>query len=218
MAKTGPFEQHAGEYEAWFERHKFVYESELLALKAIFPVGGLGVEIGVGTGRFAVPLGIPLGVDPSLKMCAIARDKGIDVINGVAEALPLGNGGYDVALLMTTVCFVDSLRSTFEEIYRILKPEGVIIIGFIDKNSPLGKDYEKHKLKSTFYRDATFYSVQDVALRLVKSGFDNLYFLQTIYQDLDKITAIQPTKEGYGEGAFVVLKGTRGDWRTDALA
>ena len=61
MVKIAPFDEHAGEYDAWFERHRESYLSELAAVREFFPVGGKGVEIGVGTGRFAGPLGIPTG-------------------------------------------------------------------------------------------------------------------------------------------------------------
>jgi hypothetical protein len=33
MAKIKPFEKHTSEYEAWFENNRFVYESEVLAIK-----------------------------------------------------------------------------------------------------------------------------------------------------------------------------------------
>ena len=59
------FEQSAQEYDAWFDRHQAVYQSELLAVKAFLPTAGRGLEIGVGTGRFAGPLGIGTGVEPA---------------------------------------------------------------------------------------------------------------------------------------------------------
>lgn len=37
MAKIEPFEKHASEYEAWFEKYKFVYESELRAIEEQIP-------------------------------------------------------------------------------------------------------------------------------------------------------------------------------------
>jgi hypothetical protein len=51
-----PFEHYLGKYEDWFERHRFAYEAELHALRLLLPKRGTGLEIGVGTGRFAVPL------------------------------------------------------------------------------------------------------------------------------------------------------------------
>ena len=42
----------------------------------------MSVEIGVGTGRFAFPLGIRSGLEPLAKMATIARDRGISVVEG----------------------------------------------------------------------------------------------------------------------------------------
>jgi len=81
------FEHFVNEYEEWFLKHKFAYLSELKAVKALLPEGR-GVEIGVGTGRFAVPLKIKIGVEPSKRMGKIARRRGILVIEGTAENLP----------------------------------------------------------------------------------------------------------------------------------
>ena len=64
------FEESAQEYDAWFERQRPVYASELLALKRFIAPAGLGLEIGVGTGRFAVPLGLQVGVEPAAAMAA----------------------------------------------------------------------------------------------------------------------------------------------------
>ena len=65
MPKISPFEKYAEQYEEWFVENRWVYEAELRAVKAMLPVGGHGVEIGVGSGRFAEPLGIKIGVEPS---------------------------------------------------------------------------------------------------------------------------------------------------------
>jgi len=58
MAKTKPFELASERYEEWFERNQYVYQSELEAVRAILPKKGIGMEIGAGSGRFSVPLGI----------------------------------------------------------------------------------------------------------------------------------------------------------------
>ena len=41
----------------------------------------------------------------------------------------------------------------------ILKPEGRLIIGMIDRDNPLGRAYEARKEKSKFYRQARFNTV-----------------------------------------------------------
>jgi ubiquinone/menaquinone biosynthesis C-methylase UbiE len=49
--------------------------------------------------------------------------------------------------MVTTICFLDNIEKAFNEIYRVLKSNGSVIIGFIDAESPLGKFYEEHKTK-----------------------------------------------------------------------
>jgi len=206
MARTGPFERHYREYEIWFEENIFAYRSELSAVKTFIPAGKKGIEIGIGSGRFAAPLGVETGIEPSARMSEIAKGCGLEVIAAVAEALPFSDGAFDFALMVTTICFLDDTEAALKEAYRILKPEGSLIIGFVDKNSLLGKLYQKHKKDSLFYNVATFYSVEDVVSQLEKAGFRNFNFVQTIFRDLREISDIEPVKAGYGEGSFVVVE------------
>jgi len=205
MIKISAFESYASEYEQWFDDHRYVYESELAALKRLLPQDGLGLEVGVGTGRFAVQLGIKLGIEPSKAMREIAQTRHIDAINAVAEALPFSNNKFDYIVFVTTVCFLDSLEQAFKEAFRVLKAGGAILIGLIDKDSPLGKDYEKHKNDSHFYKEATFHSVKEVITCLEKSGFGDFRFVETIFHPLAEIVEKEAIKEGYGTGAFVVI-------------
>ena len=142
MAKTEAFEANLDRYEAWFDKNIFVYKAELRAIKSFLPPDGNGLEIGVGSGLFAAPLGIRHGVEPSLAMAAKARERGIDVTHGIAESLPFGDAVLDFALMVTTVCFLDDLDAAFSETNRVLKPNATFVVGFVDKNSPLGREYE----------------------------------------------------------------------------
>lgn len=206
MPITEPFEQYSTEYENWFEENRFAYQSELAALKELIPDHKKGIEIGVGSGRFAAPLGIKIGIDPSPKMREIAKSYGLEVYDAVAEALPFSDDSFDFALMVTTICFLDDVEAALKEAYRIVKLSGSLIIGFIDKDSPLGKLYQQYKKKSVFYDVATFYSVNEIASQLKKIGFKRFNFAQTIFQDLTQITDIEPVKAGYGEGSFVVVR------------
>jgi len=76
MARIEPFEKYGEKYEDWFERNKFIYESEIQAMKELFPKVKKSIEIGVGSGKFAVLLGIKIGIDPSPRMRKIAQKKG----------------------------------------------------------------------------------------------------------------------------------------------
>ena len=56
MPRIAAFEVHHRRYVARFVEHEAACISELLALRRFVPKEGRGVEIGVGTGRFATPL------------------------------------------------------------------------------------------------------------------------------------------------------------------
>jgi ubiquinone/menaquinone biosynthesis C-methylase UbiE len=209
MAKIEPFEMYTRRYENWFVENRFAYESELNAVKKLLPKTGKGVEVGVGMGHFSAPLGIKYGIEPSGKMRKIARSRGIKVVKGVAEHLPYSDSSFDFLLMVTTICFVDDLRKSLKEAYRVIKPGGNIIVGFVDRESKLGQFYLDHKNESPFYRDAVFYSADEVSCYLLETGFKELKYVQTIFHNLHDIRDVEPVIEGYGKGAFVVVCGKK---------
>jgi SAM-dependent methyltransferase len=131
MARTGPFDAHYRKYEQWFMDNRYVYQSELKAIGHLLPAAGEGMEIGVGSGRFASPFGIRIGVEPSPAMRRLARAKGIDVREGVAEALPFPDESFGFVLMVTTICFVDDPGACLREARRVLKSGGVFVVGFV---------------------------------------------------------------------------------------
>ncbi len=204
-----PFEQLAARYDRWFDRHPWVYQSELAAIRRLLPKRGRGIEIGVGTGRFAVPLGINLGIEPARAMATIARARGIDTIGATAEALPFKNDAFDFTLFVTTICFLTDIAAALREARRVLRIHGAIVIGFIDRDSPPGRRYEQYKRKSPFYQGAQFRSAKEVRSLLTRAGFGGLAFVQTVFHDPGEVAAVEPAKEGHGEGAFVVVRGAK---------
>ncbi|OQX74004.1 MAG: SAM-dependent methyltransferase [Campylobacteraceae bacterium 4484_4] len=205
MANIEPFEKLTADYDRWFEKHSDLYAYELEAIRTLLPDFQNGIEIGVGTGRFAVPLGIKTGLEPSPKMAKIAEKRGIHIIRGEAEAIPVADAQFDFALFVTTICFVDNPLQSLKEIHRILKPHGTLIVGFVDKNTPLGHYYLEHQNKSRFYKTARFFSSQEVIQLLKEAGFDECRAVQTLFgPTLDQMQG--GVKDGYGEGAFVALR------------
>jgi len=209
VPKTEAFEIHHERYESWFERHREAYVSELLAVRAFVPLQGKGLEVGVGSGRFSLPLGVQYGIDPAPAMLDYASSGGMSVAVATAEQLPFKAGVFDYALVVTTICFVDSASRMLAEIYRVLAPEGRVIIGLIDRESELGAYYQQHKTESVFYRDAEFFSADEVERLVEGSGFLLEGRAQTLFEPLPGIKSIEPTLSGKGEGAFVVITGKK---------
>ena len=199
------FEESAQEYDAWFDKHRLAYESEIRALKRFMGAGGIGLEIGVGTGRFAVPLGIEFGVEPAEAMADLARRRGIKVSRAMADALPFRRDSFARVMMVTVICFLRDPFLSLTETTRVLKPGGQIIIGMIDKNSPLGRSYEAHKQESKFYRQANFLSIGRVLEWLARLNYRQVEVCQTLWRELSDIPHFEPVRAGHGEGGFVVI-------------
>lgn len=204
------FEEYYKEYEEWFNKNKAVYESELLMLKKVVPPNKRGIEIGVGSGRFAHPLGIKEGIEPSHEMAKIAKERGIEAHYGYAEKLPIKDEEYDFVLIAVTICFVADPKKTLQEINRILKPGGEVIVAIVDKNSPIGKEYLNKKEKNKFYRNVTFFSEEEIEGLLNDAGFKIKSIYQTLFGNSAKsINEPQQAREGHGEGGFVAVVGVK---------
>jgi ubiquinone/menaquinone biosynthesis C-methylase UbiE len=197
------FDKHYKKYDAWYDNHKFAFLSELNAIRKVLPRNKKGLEIGVGTGRFASGLGIEYGVDPSENMLKIARKRGIDARRASGERLPFDSSTFDYAVVIITLCFVKDPVKVLIEAKRVLRKRGKIIIAIIDKDSFLGRFYQGEK--SLFYRQAHFFGVKEVTNLLKMSGFGRITYYQTIYKFPDKINSVEKSKKGFGEGGFVVL-------------
>lgn len=204
MSDADLFDKHAKKYDQWFEEHPVLFQSELVALDKVVPYTGYGLEIGIGTGRFAEKCAIDRGIDPSENMARIAEQRGTKTLLAKAENMPFLSGTFDFAVMITTVCFLDDIQKAFRETARILKSHGTFIIGLIDKDSPLGQKYQQNKAANTFYNHAHFYSVKEITKYLEKAGFGDFEYWQTL------ITASEEEPEepqkGYGKGGFVVIK------------
>lgn len=166
------FEQFAEEYDAWYEKHGFLYRSELDLVQRFLPSDTSRIiELGVGSGRFAVPLAIPSGMDPSLALARMAYKRGISVFRGQVEFLPIRQSSCQAVLLMFVICFLADPSVALQEIHRILVPGGFLVIGFIRRDEKSGIKENHNDTKGKFLSHARFYSYKEIAQLLKSSGF-----------------------------------------------
>jgi len=201
------FDQYWRRYDTWYDEYKFAYLSEIEAIKKVLPMKGKGLEIGVGTGRFASVLGISNGIEPSTKMAKLAQKRGIRVQIGNGENLPYRDKEFDYVLIAITICFVQKPKKVISEAKRVLKDNGKIILAIVDQNSFLGKFYQEKK--SIFYKEANFFSVKEMVKLLEDNEFGKFSFYQTIFNLPEKVKTIETPLEGYGKGGFVVISGEK---------
>ncbi|NPA75786.1 MAG: class I SAM-dependent methyltransferase [Euryarchaeota archaeon] len=152
------------EYDSWYDRHAELYEAELAALRMLtdkYPEPGL--EIGVGTGRFASSLGFGYGIDPDENMLEYAARRGIKVKKGVGEAIPYPAGSFSRVLVVTAFPFFQNPERVAQECFRVLKFGGALIVGMVPRSSHFGQKYVALGQQGDLrLRDAHFYEVHEL--------------------------------------------------------
>jgi SAM-dependent methyltransferase len=165
------FERFAEEYDHWFEEHSKEYHAELARVRRLLPhPDSRAIEVGVGSGRFAAPLGIPIGIEPSRALGRIARLRGIEVIRGRAESIPIRDESCSSVLLMTVICFLDDPVPAFGELHRILIPQGTLVLGFIEREGQIAQKHIRERGRRRFLSHARFYSSTEVQALLENAG------------------------------------------------
>jgi len=199
-----PFNTMVERYDSWFDRYKNAYLSELYAIKKFIPKKGIGLEIGVGTGRFAARLGIKIGIDVSVPMMKLANQRGVLCIIGRSENLPFLDNSFDFILITTSICFFKNPEKALKEANRVLKDTGRLILCFVDKNSFLGKKYKAKK--SAFYKNSHFFSMNDIEKMLTSANFKISSKISTINKDPSEMSSPQKPNNGLKKSnAFIVL-------------
>ena len=211
MELVDSMNEHVREYEAWFKKHFYVFRSEVAAIRQLLTTekNAKGIEIGVGTGRFARALDIREGIEPAEEMRIVAERRGVDVLHATAENLPYKSNYFDYVLMNFCISYFKNLHEAFKEAYRILKDDGCIIVGFVKERSTIAKDYESRAAKSFFYNEAKFYEPDEVFKALTKAGFTISKITQTLFHSLNKINAIELAQPGYDKSSYIFIKGIK---------
>lgn len=204
-----PFDDLAERYDEWFDKQgSLIFRIEAEAFDKI--LGQLPrpwVEIGVGSGRFADFLGIKYGIDPSIKLIQMARNRGISAHLAVGQNLPFESELFGSVFLIVTICFLDSPAEVLREVYRTLKPHGKIVLGLVLEESPWGKFYSRLKEKKhAFYKFATFHSFERIKTLLAQSGFSITRVVSTLFQKPGEVVQKESPREGYSANAgFTII-------------
>lgn len=119
------------------------YRPDMLQ-RSLEPVGrhapaslSLIADIGCGTGRFTFPLAERfsarvIGIDPSEKMLAAAREKttggNVEFRQASAERLPLADGTVDILFMSMMLHHLNDRTATAQESRRVLSPNGRLCV------------------------------------------------------------------------------------------
>jgi ubiquinone/menaquinone biosynthesis C-methylase UbiE len=202
------FQRTAASYDAWYDAHPALYRTEFAALKKAVPGRGRGLEIGVGTGRFASPLSVRYGLDPSPGMLGLARARGIRVVRGVGEALPFKAASFDLALIVFVIEFVDDLEGFLAEAARVLRSRGRLVVGFMDKDSAWGRHFRKTSTVRDHFHPP---SPGELIAVLERVGLRYEASWQTLFGPPPDLRGPERPRAGFGQGGFVVVRAMKGE-------
>jgi ubiquinone/menaquinone biosynthesis C-methylase UbiE len=197
-------------YDEWYEKPfgKSAYELELSCLRKIIPEFNKGIEIGVGTGRFATKLNVKFGIDISFNMLKFSKERGLIVVKAKGERLPFKDNSFDFVLIVVSLCFVKDPFLVLKEAHRILTDNGKIVLGLILSDSPWAEYYKKKK-DHPIYKQAMFYSFYEVQTMLELSRFKIDKVLTTLFEEPQEEKPISSfeIKEGFHrDGGFFCIR------------
>jgi ubiquinone/menaquinone biosynthesis C-methylase UbiE len=133
LTESVSFDQAAGYYDETRSLPDALMEQLVARLVAQLPRDGLCLEIGVGTGRIALPLmrlGIRIvGVDISVEMLRKLLAKAGDLPVAIADAtrLPFADRTFSAAVASHVLHLVPGWKSAVDELMRTVVPGGVIL-------------------------------------------------------------------------------------------
>lgn len=229
-----PFDEYAGEYDAWFLNNQNVLDSEVLLLKHFLKTPGRALSVGCGSGLFEHILrtehGITIqhGVEPAAGMAEIAQKRGLEVKSGTAEELPFGDEEFDTVILNGTPGYIDDLHQAFAEAFRVAKSGGLVLVADVPAESSYGLLYQlastkggwddhhllslapQHPYPVEFAAAARWRTTQEKIDLLRSVGFVDLEFAQTLtrHPKYSDDTVESPT-EGYDRGDYVAILARR---------
>ncbi len=210
------FERLTERYDAWYdskEKGRYLYESELRCLIPLVESESPILEIGVGTGRFAMHFPNAVGADPSLNALGMAKSRGIKTVQARGETLPFKDETFGSVLIIITLSFVENPKEVLKEARRVLKKKGNIIICFVQKDSPWGILYRKKKReKRPFYSEARFFSFSEIEGLLQESDLELTAVRSTLLRKPDEPRQIEEPVEGLdSKGGFICIKAKKAD-------
>ena len=207
------FDSLASAYDAWFEDEgKLIFAIEVQAFEGVLPLlPKPWLEVGVGSGRFAHSLGIEIGLDPSIKLLDMARNRGTNVFLGRGEDAPIRDGSFGAVFLIVTLCCVSSPLKVLREANRFLKSNGRVVLGLVLRESPWGRFYQAKKGEGhRFYKYATFYSYEEIEMLLEQAGFKIEKVVSTLFQKPGGVEHMEAPREGFSSDAgFTIILGGR---------
>jgi ubiquinone/menaquinone biosynthesis C-methylase UbiE len=170
MYQKNLFDEWPERYESWFSTPigKLVksFETELILELARPGPYEKTLDAGCGTGvftsEFLANKASVTGLDISRPMLEFAAKKfkrySFQAVQGNITCLPFKDNYFDITISITTLEFVEDARAAVNELFRVTKSEGIILVATLNSLSPWAarrnaktQKGEKHVLETAYY-------------------------------------------------------------------
>jgi ubiquinone/menaquinone biosynthesis C-methylase UbiE len=175
------FDCYADDYDQWFDAHNEIYAAQTEYLRRYITGTDNLLEIGVGSGRFASRLGIRHGLDPSPRLLAMARQRGVETVQGKGEFLPYRAGTFNLVLMMTVICFLDDVARSCNEAFRVIQFGGTLVVAFMEKDGEIALRERARKPAGRFLQYAEFLVAEQVMAALSNAGFSGVSVRENLH-------------------------------------
>jgi ubiquinone/menaquinone biosynthesis C-methylase UbiE len=206
-------------YEEWFRtpmgRLVKKYEKDLI-LDLLDPNRGERVlDAGCGTGIFTSDIlasgARVVGLDISMPMLHLAGKKGegypLHLIAGDMTQLPLADGVFDKTVSVTAIEFIEDAKAAFQELSRVTKRGGVIVVATLNNLSPWAdrRKARAREERGSIFRQAVFRSPDQIKALMPGPGVIRtaIHFLKGDDPRIAEEVETRGRLEGWDTGAFV---------------
>jgi ubiquinone/menaquinone biosynthesis C-methylase UbiE len=221
VSKTQLFDDWPEKYDQWFEtpigRLIRRYEGELI-LEMLKPGRGECIlDVGCGTGIFTQDVisagSHVVGLDFSLPMLRRAgrKFKGcpFNMIQGNMRDLPFGDNRFDKVVSITAIEFIEDGRSAVNELFRVTKSGGTIVVASLNSLSPWAtRRRVEAKEGHPIFKHAFFRSPEDMHTLSPVAGTAKtaIHFQKDDAPEAARIIEERGRAEDLDTGAFIVAR------------
>jgi ubiquinone/menaquinone biosynthesis C-methylase UbiE len=141
--------QNAEAFDSYMKKYPKLYDHLAEVIKKNTQTSGTIVDIGCGTGLLLLsihkilPQAKLIGIEPSNEMRKIALKnvqlKNTIIKKGTSEKTTLSDSSVDVLVSRFSLPYWKNPETSFQELFRILKPKGTLILEALNKEYPSWK-------------------------------------------------------------------------------
>ena len=215
------FDHWAEKYDQWFETPmgKLIkgYESKLILRMLAPEPGELILDAGCGTGIFtediietgARVVGLELAFDMLRRAVTKCSGQTFQSVIGDIQRLPFADDSFNKAISITAIEFIQDARRAVEELFRVTKPGGCIVVATLNSLSPWAQRRKEAAQKGhAIFRHAIFRSPDEIkGLSPVEGIVETvIHFKKNDDPDMARKIEKSGSEKGLNTGAFLAAR------------